>query len=662
MTTPTPPPPRRHVLLVGIDAYAAVDPLHGSVNDIDAIEAILLDRLRVPPEAITKLAAPHPSHERRPRLPERLPDHKNLRDALEALAGDAVQLGDRVLIYYAGHGTQVFPRGAWVAREALVPVDAHDGGELLYDHELNLLLQRIARRTGDLTVVLDCCCSAGASRLSVRPRDSGVRFCRIDDPAPPLPARRGHDSAEPPSGILASLGSPEASDPGYLVAAACQSDESAHEGRSARGKRHGAFTAALLQVLEAQPDSRLETLRWADLWQAVRECVAGQYPGQHPWLIGRAERRLFGGAFRPQDPGYAITRAGDRYRIAAGSLVGLTRGAKVAVYGPTPDFFPPLGSREDLAARLGVLCVEEASIGACTAAPLGGELALVEGARGRWIAPGERDALVVQLDPYDADLARWLEGEARFRIVAAGSGEAAEVFVGRDAGGERWIGDEIHGPGVAGEDGEPPLCRVPADDRPALLRALTHCEKQRLALRLALRCRDLSGALAVRLLDAREAAAIPAAELHDPPLPEVSPDPERRYRYLLGHGQPICIAVENRSAEPLYVSLLNCTGSGRVEILGTTQVQIPPRRRQALWLGGNLGNAFRCGVPAGRRSTVDRLIAVGATVPDLDLSFLRVKESFEEVLGATMREMLPDEAEPRERWTATQVTVKIARS
>lgn len=50
-----------HVLLIGIDAYpttSGYDALAGCVNDIDAIQRILIDRLGVAPENIVRLASP----------------------------------------------------------------------------------------------------------------------------------------------------------------------------------------------------------------------------------------------------------------------------------------------------------------------------------------------------------------------------------------------------------------------------------------------------------------------------------------------------------------------------------------------------------------------------------------------------------------------------
>jgi hypothetical protein len=657
-----PPAPRRHVLLIGIDAYAGMSPLRGCVNDIDAVEAILLDRLGVPREAITKLTAPAPSEDRRSRLPSLPPTSANIRAALEALAGEAVQPGDRVLIYYAGHGTQRFSADARAPREALVPADLRAGGALLYDHELNALLYRISSRTNDLTVVLDCCHSAGATRSALAPLDSAVRFCPVDDAAPELPGgARSGEAPEPPAGLLASL---DPDDPGFVVAAACQSNEVAHEGRSDLGQRHGAFTAALMELLSREPDSRLEALRWVDLWQRLRARISTGYPGQHPLLVGRAERRLFGGAFEPHDPGASISAEGAEYRVEAGSMLGFSVGARVAVYGALPAFFPPLGSPEDMAARAGVLEVRRATPSSCTAVPMGGSgFALPVGARCRLIAPGERDALVVQLEPYDERLARWLERGGELRVVPAndptGEPHLVEAFVGKDTSGRFWIGDELFGPPGGGDGG--PLAVVPSDDPEALHRGLTHYAKYNVALRLARRCRDLKDALRVRVLSCDGLAALASTDPQDPTLPEVRPDPERRYRYLVEQGQPVCVVVENRSSERLYGNLLNCATSGKVEILGTTQVEIPPGGCQTFWLRGHLGEPFRCRVPPGRQSGVDRLIAVATSRPDVDLSFLKVTESLDDAIRSLSRDMSGDEPEPRELWTATLVAMKIAR-
>src|SRR6476661_6818027 len=49
---------RYHVLLIGIDAYDGGGMLTGCVNDIDAVQRLLVDNVGVPRTQIRRLAAP----------------------------------------------------------------------------------------------------------------------------------------------------------------------------------------------------------------------------------------------------------------------------------------------------------------------------------------------------------------------------------------------------------------------------------------------------------------------------------------------------------------------------------------------------------------------------------------------------------------------------
>src|SRR5262245_10278276 len=117
-----------HALLIGIDAYAFPNELHGCVNDIDRIEKLLtgtkvnLDRSR-----IRRIASPHGPSTETPATRD------NIRKELVELAG-RVGPGDRVFIYYSGHGLRraIPTEQGSVHREALVPVDG-DQGKVLFD-------------------------------------------------------------------------------------------------------------------------------------------------------------------------------------------------------------------------------------------------------------------------------------------------------------------------------------------------------------------------------------------------------------------------------------------------------------------------------------------------------------------------------------------------
>src|SRR5271166_5334553 len=114
-----------HVLLIGIDAYG-VKPLHGCVNDIDAIQRLLLgDRVAIPKESIQRLASPHPGCRHETTVDSAPATLANMRAALESLGSGKVKENDRVFIYYSGHGarTRVSSAAGAFDREALVPVD-----------------------------------------------------------------------------------------------------------------------------------------------------------------------------------------------------------------------------------------------------------------------------------------------------------------------------------------------------------------------------------------------------------------------------------------------------------------------------------------------------------------------------------------------------------
>src|SRR5687768_7194853 len=122
--------------------------LTGCVNDIDAVQRLLVDCVGVPREHIRRLAAPRTDAPHETDVPEELPTLDNLRAAWTQLGGEEVGSQDRVFVYYSGHGTQamVAEGERRFSREALLPKDKKRGAEyrLLFDWELNALIARIA--------------------------------------------------------------------------------------------------------------------------------------------------------------------------------------------------------------------------------------------------------------------------------------------------------------------------------------------------------------------------------------------------------------------------------------------------------------------------------------------------------------------------------------
>ncbi|HEX8112232.1 MAG TPA: caspase family protein, partial [Kofleriaceae bacterium] len=370
-----------HVLLIGIDAYPG-RPLEGCVNDIDAVQRVLLDdRLAIPPACIRRLASPLPGTRHETAIAEQPATFANIHAALTELGSERVRPGDRVFLYYSGHGKRVVvkgPDGPTFQREALVPVDFEaapgfppGSDAFLFDFELNGLLAAIAARTSSVAVMLDCCHAAGTPRDggAVRSFDRGARDREpIADPARKLAATRGAGSGDRTGSVHTCQ-----------VVSACLANEFSRENER-DGVRNGVFTSAFVAAVRGATGD-LRTLTWDRIWHAMLNEVMLRHPGQSPRMDGSPRRAVFGGPPGDGDAGLSVSRDGDGYRIAAGTMADITLGTELAIYGPDPARFPPLGSTADVAVRLGVVRVTEADPATARAAAIGPAFELPPGAR-----------------------------------------------------------------------------------------------------------------------------------------------------------------------------------------------------------------------------------------------------------------------------------------
>lgn len=669
-------PPVRRILLIGIDRYPSMNSLHGCVNDIDAMELFLRKRMGVRTESIRKLASAHPRARPPGLVPEQLPTRQAILDALGKLRDEA-QAGDRILVFYSGHGTQRLQ--STLVIEGLVPMDSALRGDI-WDFELNPLLASIADKKADVTVILDCCQSAGATRGEAE-GEGADRVTTTTGPLPSLPAQLTARRR------LVAVGDTAA--PPFIVVAACQSDEKAKEQPSGSNTARGVFSSSLLERLTERADldgaAGLEALRWGDVWDGLRGTVTERSPAQHPWLIGRSERRIFGGPWHEEDIGISVRQDGELYRLGAGTMTNVAPGAVLAVYGRAnliaradapdePRFFPPLADMDSRALTLEVIA---ATPGSATAKWRGGRRNLPDGARARIVEPASGDELVVRLRPYDQSLATWLEAQRDpgadpagpssplFKTVDANAG-AAEAYV--DIDDDRFsLGDALHGPG-----GEPPLATGKGWNE--LLAALRHFAHYNLAFRLLARCNDpvLANALVVRIRDCNGATALAVQNPHNPAgLPELTRDAQPapagrpRFTYRVPDGQLGCVSVTNTSDTRLYVTVFDCPSSGRVQVIGAN-VEIPAGKTDTFWWRSQLRQPIGFWIGT-RGAMVERYIVVGTTNPEARLDGLESQAGFDDVLrqvrgdrdsGPGSRD-LGTPADPRERWTATLVSIKL---
>lgn len=656
-----------HVLLVGIDAYTGVDPLNGCVNDIDLIQRVLVDKLGVPRERIRRLAAPRFGARHETDVPEELPTLANLRAALDRLASDAVARGDRVFIHYSGHGTQatlVDANGRAHHREALLPNDHRRGLDRLYlfDWELNARLARIAQRTDAITVILDCCCSAGATRDafdagSPPPANARVRYVRSTEPVS-LP------SEELPAEGLGARGLARNVEFCQVIAA-CLDDERARESDVRGGLMNGELTRALVDQLDKVPAADLAELRWGRIWRAIVAAVSAVNRAQHPVMWGDFARRVFGGPIENGDAGFSVARDGDTYRVDVGSLSGVTDSALVAVYPSTPLVLPAIGSAADHAARAGLLRVTHAARASAEATAVQQPFDVPAGARGRLVEAGFGARLVVALASPDNALAAAIGASPLLRLAPeareGGSPDAPDVTLVRRNDGGWAITDDVFGAGDV--TGEPVLAVIP---HAAILRVramLEHYHAYATPLRLAKGCFDLPRALHLRVLDCNGVAPLTPEQAQHPDLPEVRPGIrapfELRARKGDTAGDKICFVVENRSDVSLRVALIDCQASGSVCILG--QTKLPARVEHTFWLDEELGVPFEATLPEELDLGVDRLVLVGTTDLDASLRHLEVPQSFGHILRGTTVGTMRGDQKCIDQWTATVTALRMVR-
>lgn len=343
-------------LIVGIDDYTSqrradgqrFAALRGSVNDALAVDRYVRDVLSVPPSRIERLLAPKAEardvEDRAILSRSQPPTYRNLVAGFERLI-DSAKPGDSCIIYYSGHGARAVTlvpevKGAEGIDECLVPIDAAEpGGGYLRDVELAVLLERLVGRGCQVTLMLDCCFAAGATRGPVtvrgipgidrRPAGGASRVAAPRVLASHWRRLRGRHARPDRCWTF----DPE----GYVCLAACRATESAYEYPFEGGAFRGAFTHALLSGLVGS--NRPRTFR--ALLDRVTAWVRQRFEHQTPIIEGDRDRRVWGASRQQQDHGQnpsqalsgvlvlAVDAPARRLRLGAGSAHGLGVGDKL---------------------------------------------------------------------------------------------------------------------------------------------------------------------------------------------------------------------------------------------------------------------------------------------------------------------------------------------
>lgn len=632
--------PAFHALLIGIDAYPTSQ-LSGCVNDIDAVQHVLLDRMGVPVAQIRRLAAPLPNTSPSNRVPATLPTLGNIQDALAYLGSDKIASDDRVFIYYSGHGARVpvTDAGRTYHREAMVPSDCDPvaGTGLLFDHELNGLLAAIARRTTSVSIVFDCCHAAGTYRGHMQPRYMKGAWVA------PVLVTRGGAADQAPLGTVDSLS----------VVMACQASELAYEDTGPDRVCHGLFTKAFVDAL-AGATGNLHALPWSRIWETVKAAQLRRNSAQTPAIAGSLARAVFAGPPVTGDPGFAVTQDERGLVVQAGLLADVTKHTQLAVYGELPLELPRLGSDEELRARIGTLMiVDEPTL---ATAPAKAELpfTLPAGARARIVRRGGPAPITYALVPDHPGVATELAKSPLLRAVPA-----HEAMVKLVNDGDRWfLVDARHG--VA--EPYPVLFELRSGELDCARALLEHYYLYSRPLRMAKQIGDLPNRFVLRVLRCAEVLTPAQAQLATS-LSEATQADDGAYQ--LEANARVCLRVDNLSSKLMRVTLVNVAASGKVQMLGDEIVD--GFSSHVFWAGSQLGAAFEMVPPRGKAHCLDRMVAVGRTALAHDLGYLLVDRSFEQVIARTRDAAGPQGKDltsppPIDHWVTAQAVLETRRT
>ena len=256
-------------------------------------------------------------------------------DALERLTRDTRD-GDVAVVYYSGHGgySQLRSRkrvvGDRVAPRAvqyLVPTDhdKHKSFRGFFRVELSQAMQRLAEKTTNITVVLDCCHSTDA----VRDEDDAVLKGVIEPWGEGIEAHLAWLQAQ---GIdLDRL--PEVRNPSVVLLAACEVSRQAFEIiRRTDGVRCGLFTDSLLHVLRGVPDPSQVT--WDDLMRRVVDRALRYRVYQRPQASGPSSRYVFTERRQRRTGTLTIQRVEGRWSLNGGEAAGVAPADRYRIVDP----------------------------------------------------------------------------------------------------------------------------------------------------------------------------------------------------------------------------------------------------------------------------------------------------------------------------------------
>lgn len=241
-------------LLIGLNKYQYANSLHGTQNDVAAVRGLLTQKLGFKADEIQELRDADATHD-------------GILKAIDDWLVQGSKPGDRVVLYYSGHGDQTPDRDGDETDdhqdEALVAYDAAaDGKNMVLDDEIRAKLQRLEGR--EVLAVFDSCHSGTVTRAAFGDRteaDAKTPDWERADAA----ATRGPDLQHQKEGGFVEGG-------GNVVAFfAVSPNQKALEASARSPNAHGVFTSAFVEGANLKADANKDgQVSYAELLDYVK--------------------------------------------------------------------------------------------------------------------------------------------------------------------------------------------------------------------------------------------------------------------------------------------------------------------------------------------------------------------------------------------------------
>lgn len=237
---------RKRALLVGINYQNSQNPLRGCINDITAINEVLVNKLSfTDPREIRMLT-------------EQSATTSNILERLEWLV-DGAQPGDVLYFHFSGHGTQIctqsYEEEIDGMDECIVPYDMDWRTKIIKDGDFKRIFNKVPSGV-NLSVTLDCCHSGDGLRDFLPPvefRDNILGPTRNRGISAPVDIQNrayGLDLDFKPRVLQNPNIIPVEDQTGLLISGCKSNQTSADAWIQPAGKFYGALTYTMLYLLQ----------------------------------------------------------------------------------------------------------------------------------------------------------------------------------------------------------------------------------------------------------------------------------------------------------------------------------------------------------------------------------------------------------------------------